>query len=245
MSSLAKINLLPSARRATETPGREPDTLFRNSSGLAAKLRGYIPRMLTKHTRMLAAALLVWGTVMLGACRETPPGPAPAAAADENAALVPEATIKDLMLGLVDTSADAVWLSVTTTVDSRGIIDVRPQSDEQWAEVRYGALRLAEAANLLKIPGRHVALPGEKSVVPGIELEPEEMQAMIDKDPAGWHMHAEALHDAALLAVHAAEAKDPSKIFEVGETIERACEGCHRQYWYPNEALPELPQPKA
>jgi hypothetical protein len=200
--------------------------------------------MLTKHMRILAAALVVWGTVMLGACRQTPPGPATPAPPDENATMVPEATIKDLMLGLVDTSADAVWLAVTTTVDRQGTTDVRPQNDEQWAEVRYGALRLAEAANLLKIPGRHVALPGEKSVVPGIELEPEEMQAMIEKDPAGWHMRAEALHDAALLAVHAAEAKDANRIFEVGETIERACEGCHRQYWYPNEALPDLPQPR-
>jgi hypothetical protein len=67
------------------------------------------------------------------------------------------------------------------------------------------------------------------------------MQVMIDKDRAGWNQRATALHDAAMLAVRAAEAKDPDKIFEVGETIEHACEGCHRQYWYPNEKIPELP----
>jgi hypothetical protein len=120
-------------------------------------------------------------------------------------------------------------------------VDVRPKNDEEWTDVRYGALRLVEAANLLKIPGRRVALPGEKSVAPGVELEPEEMQGMIDKDRAGWNMRAQALHDAALLAVRAAEAKDADKIFEVGETIEHACEGCHRQYWYPNEQVPDLP----
>ena len=153
----------------------------------------------------------------------------------------PEATIKDLMLGLVDTSADVVWLSVTTTVDTRGIIDVRPTTDEEWMNVRYGALRLAEAANLLMIPGRRVALPGEKSVAPGVELEPEEMQVMIDRDRAGWNQRAAALRDAAMLAVRATESKDADRIFEVGETIEHACEGCHRQYWYPNEQIPELP----
>jgi hypothetical protein len=173
--------------------------------------------------------------------REEAASDAAAAAPNPTPAFMPEATIKDLMLGLVDTSADAVWLSVTTTVDERGVVDVKPQNDEQWAEVRYGALRLAEAANLLMIPGRRVALPGEKSVAPGVELEPEEMQAMIDKDPAGWNMRVVALHDAAMLAVKAAESKDPQKIFEVGETIEHACEGCHRQYWYPNEQVPELP----
>ena len=154
---------------------------------------------------------------------------------------VPEATIKDLMLGLVDTSADVVWLSVTTVVGNQGVVETRPKSDDDWEQVRYGALRLAEAANLLKIPGRRVARPGEKSVAPGVELEPEEMQALIDKDPAGWIQRATALHEAAMLAVRAAEAKDADKIFEVGETIEHACEGCHRAYWYPNEKIPELP----
>jgi hypothetical protein len=167
------------------------------------------------------------------------PASAPAAAAE----YAPHATIKDLMLGLIDTSADTVWLSVTTTVGKEGVVDVRPKNDEEWAEVRYGALRLAEAANLLMIPGRRVALPGEKSVAPGVELEPEEMQVNIDKDPAGWIERAKALRDAGLAAVSAAEAKDPEKIFEVGETIEHACEGCHRHYWYPNEVIPDFPDP--
>ena len=196
--------------------------------------------MVIRHPRTLTAALLA-ALPLLGACRQTPPGPAPPAPAVDAPAMQAEATIKDLMLGLVDTSADTVWLSVTDTLDSKGLHEVRPQNDEEWMQVRYGALRLAEAANLLKIPGRRMALPGEKSVVPGIELEPDEMQALVEKDPAGWQTRAQALHDAAMLAVHAAEAKDADKIFEVGDTIENACEGCHRQYWYPNEKIPELP----
>lgn len=172
--------------------------------------------------------------------REDGGGEAAAATPNSTPAFMPEATIKDLMLGLVDTSADTVWLSVTTTVDDRGIVDVQPKDEEEWTEVRYGALRLAEASNLLMMP-RRVAPPGDKSVAPGVELEPEEMQALIDKDRAGWNERAAALHDAAMLAVHAAESRDPNKIFEVGETIENACESCHRQYWYPNEKVPELP----
>jgi hypothetical protein len=196
--------------------------------------------METRHVRAASALGFALLAPLLVGCGRAPSEPAPAPAA-QAAAQVPEATIKDLMLGLVDTSADVVWLSVTTTVDDRGIVDVRPQNDEDWTQVRYGALRLAEAANLLKIPGRRVALPGEKSEAPGVELEPEEMQAIIEKDPAGWATRATALHDAAMLAVHAADARDADKIFEVGETIEHACEGCHRQYWYPNEKIPEPP----
>jgi hypothetical protein len=182
----------------------------------------------------------VFTALSVSGCGQTTSSP-PAETAAETPTYVPEATIKDLMLGLIDTSADTVWLSVTDTVTDKGLIEVRPKNDEEWMEVRYGALRLAEAANLLKIPGRRVALPGEKSIAPGVELEPDEMQVMIDKDRAGWNQRATALHDAAMLAVRAAEAKDPDKIFEVGETIEHACEGCHRQYWYPNEKIPELP----
>jgi hypothetical protein len=188
-----------------------------------------LPALLTFSVCLLLSSL---------ACRRAADAPPPAAAAPE---FIVEATIKDLMLGLVDTSADAVWLSVTTTVSDQGIVDTRPQNDEQWEEVRYGGLRLAEAANLLMIPGRKVARPGEKSVAPGIELEPEEMEVLINKDRASWNQRARALHDAAMQAVRAAESHDADKIFEVGETIEQACEGCHRQYWYPNEQAPELP----
>lgn len=153
----------------------------------------------------------------------------------------PDATIKDLMQHVIDTSADVVWLSVTTVASEKGLIETRPRNDEEWAKVRGGAVTLAEAANLLMIPGRHVARPGERSETPGVELEPEEMEVLIDKDRTAWNRRAVALHDAAMQALRAAEAHDADRIFEVGETIENACEGCHRQYWYPNEKIPELP----
>jgi hypothetical protein len=155
---------------------------------------------------------------------------------------VADVTIKDLMLDVVDPSADVVWLSVTTVANETGLVETRPQNDEEWSKVKQGALTLAEAANLLMIPGRRVAPPGHTSEVPGIELEGEEMDALIARDRAAWDNHARALYDAAMAAYRAALAKDADKIFEVGESIEHACEGCHSTYWYPNEKIPELPQ---
>ena len=152
---------------------------------------------------------------------------------------LPDATIKDLMLNVVDTSADVVWLSVTAVQDERGLTEIRPRNDDEWNKVKGGAITLAEAANLLMIPGRHVARPGEKSETPGVELEPQEMEVMINQDRDSWNERAKALHMAALNALQAAEAHDADKIFEVGEQIENACENCHRQYWYPNEKLPQ------
>ena len=141
-------------------------------------------------------------------------------------------------MSIVDTSADVVWNSVSSVHTEKGIIETRPRNDEEWTAVRHGALTLAEAANLLMMPGRKVARPGEKSETPGIELEPQEMDALIAKDRASWNTRATALHDAAMNIIGAIDAKDPQKVFELGERIEMACENCHSQYWYPGEKRP-------
>jgi hypothetical protein len=148
------------------------------------------------------------------------------------------ATVKDLMQSVVDTNADVVWLAVSAESTEKGIVEKKPTTDEEWAVVRHGAVTLLEATNLLMIPGRKVARPGEKSETPGIELEPEEMEANINKDRATWNKRALALHDAVTQTLAAIDAKDPDKVFELGSTIERACEDCHKHYWYPNEEIP-------
>jgi cytochrome c556 len=193
--------------------------------------------MRTTPKSFASACVLAAAVLAAAACQraaETPPVHQPQFA--------PDVTVKDLMLNIVDTSADVVWLSVTTVANETGLVETRPQNDEEWAKVKQGALTLAEAANLLMIPGRRVAPADHKSEVPGIELEGEEMDALIAKDRAAWDKHARALYDAAMIAYRAADAKDADTIFEIGESIENACEGCHRTYWYPNEKIPELPQ---
>jgi hypothetical protein len=193
--------------------------------------------MRTTPKAFASACVLVVAALVAAACQraaETPPVHQPPFA--------PDVTIKDLMLNIVDTSADVVWLSVTTVANETGLVETRPQNDEEWTKVKQGALTLAEAANLLMIPGRRVAPPDHKSEVPGIELEGEEMDALIAKDRALWDQRARALHTAAMAAYRAAEAKDADKVFELGESIENACEGCHNTFWYPNEQIPELPQ---
>jgi hypothetical protein len=177
--------------------------------------------------------------ISIAAC-QTPPPPAQASAPAQPE-YAPTATIKDIMLSIVDPSADAVWLSVTTVQSSAGTVDTAPKNDEEWQKVRQGAVALTEAANLLMMPGRHVARPGEKSEAPGVELEPSEMEELITKDPASWQMRARNLHDAGVAVLSAIDARDSQKVFEIGEQIEVACESCHRQYWYPNEKIPEIP----
>jgi len=158
------------------------------------------------------------------------------------AQLAPTATIKDLMDAIVDPSADLVWDAVATTVGEGGINDKVPKTDEDWAVVRKGAIGLVEGANLLMMPGRHVAPMGVKSETPGVELEPQEMDALIAKDRPTWERHAQDLHAISLEVLHAVDTRDANALFEVGGRIDTACENCHKQYWYPNEKIPEFPK---
>lgn len=186
----------------------------------------------------IGLSMLVFCLALIAACQSQAPAAPPA---PPEPTYLPTATIKDLMLSIVDPSADVVWLSVTTIVDEKGLVETVPKTDEEWKKVRHGAIALAEAANLLKMPGRRVAQPGEKSETPGVELEPEEMDVLIAKDRAAWNERATHLHDAATDVIAAIEAKDGNKVFELGEKIEETCENCHKQYWYPNEVIPPFP----
>lgn len=173
----------------------------------------------------LCSVMLFFG----GACRARP---------EPQSEYAPTATVKDLMLSLVDPSADVVWEAVAAQSGPSGLEERAPRNDEEWATVRYGAVRLAEASNLLMIPGRHVTRPGEKSEAPGVELEGPEIEALIDKDRQAWIGRAKALHAVSLEALEAIDAKDAQKLFDVGGRIEEACENCHSHYWYPNQQLP-------
>jgi hypothetical protein len=189
----------------------------------------------------VSALLGVAALVLTAACQHPAQTQAAAPPPADPPEYFPTATVKDLMQSVVDPSADVVWLSVTTVQSAKGTVETAPKTDEDWTKVRHGAIALTEAANLLMVPGRHVARPGEKSETPGVELEPSEMEVLINKDPTAWHERARALHDAGLAVLQAIDAKDSQRVFEIGEQIERACEGCHSQYWYPNEKIPPLP----
>ena len=146
------------------------------------------------------------------------------------------ATIKDIMDLIVDPNADELWGSVAFSVDATGTHDKFPRTDEEWKAVRRNVVTLMEATNLLMIPGRIVAKPHEKSENPGIELEPEEIQKLIDGDKRTFFDRAHGLHDAVMLALKAVDSKDKDMLLESGDEIDQACEKCHLKYWYPNEA---------
>ena len=181
----------------------------------------------TRSARWLLLLSTLFSFLFCGSCANPKP----------EAEYRPTTTIRDLMDGMVDPAADTIWNSVSTTITKKGKEEKAPHTDEEWGTLRHSAVALVEASNLLQIPGRHVALPGQRNEQ-GIELQPDQIEALINQDRPTWIRLAHGLHDAATQALQAAEAKDSSKVLESGDAIDNACEHCHQTYWYPHPAQP-------
>ena len=123
---------------------------------------------------------------------------------------VPVGDVQQLMEMVIDPAADIVWESVGTIVTLDGTEEIFPRSDEEWSTVRNSAMVLAESGNLLMV--------GDRA-----------------KGEGPWMIMSQALVEAGMVALEAAEAKDPEAVFAVGEQIYNACETCHVLYWYTEE----------
>jgi hypothetical protein len=145
------------------------------------------------------------------------------------------ATIKDIMDSMIDPSADFLFESTAEIADANGITKKAPQNPEEWKDVRRRALMLLEAPNLLIMEGRKVALAGEKADFPEVELEPQQIQTLIDGDRSSFVRRARRLQTAAAEALKAIDAKDKDALFQSLVNIDKACENCHVYYWYPND----------
>lgn len=143
------------------------------------------------------------------------------------------ATVKDIMEAMVDPAADVLWDSVATIVTVKGTEERAPKTDQEWAAVRHNAIMLVEATNLIQIPGREVAKPGEQSENPKVELQPEEIAILIGQDRQAWTALSNGLHEAAAEALKAIDSKNVQGLMNAGEKIDTACETCHLKYWYP------------
>jgi hypothetical protein len=107
--------------------------------------------------------------------------------------LQPVATMKQLMLDVIHPASNSVLLAI-----NRG----GPSDDREWADVRRGALTLAESGNLLIMRNR----------------------------AATWVADAKLLMDAGTAAYKAADAKDARALAALADRIDASCTTCHKQY---------------
>jgi hypothetical protein len=109
------------------------------------------------------------------------------------------------MQWIIEPAADEIWDSAGTIITAEGRTELAPTTDAGWDDVRKHAAILAEAANLLMLPGRAAG--------------------------PDWIAYAQGLRTTARQALAAAEARDADALFEAGGQIYQACVACHAQYW--------------
>lgn len=144
--------------------------------------------------------------------------------------------VRQIMGAMVMPNADILWSAVSSNVTDKGIEEKAPKTEAEWKTVRSSAVTIMEASDLILIPGRHVAAPGEKEQDPNVNLAPEKIEALINSDRASWVKMAHDLHDSVLPALKAIDAKDAQALSDAGAGIDKACEDCHLKYWYPKDA---------
>jgi hypothetical protein len=112
----------------------------------------------------------------------------------------PVGTIHQIMLGIVKPASDVIF----------AVPNHKPKTEQEWAIIQNNALTLAEAGNLLMLPGRA-------------------------KDNGEWIKDAKSLVGAGSEAFTAANAKDAKALEDIGDKIEDTCEACHAKY-LPNQS---------
>jgi hypothetical protein len=138
---------------------------------------------------------------------QAPAAPAPAAQTAA-AAMSAVGTIDDLMVYVLYPMADPLFY----------INPDPPPTDEQWKDLQGKALLLAEAGNLLMMPGRLAtccAIP--TSISP-------------TRNPARWMEDAKMLVDAGTKAFEATKKKDVDAVLELNEQLYNACVQCHADF---------------
>jgi len=149
----------------------------------------------------------------------------------------PVVSVKELMKYMIDPVADHLFNAVGSTVTKDGIVDIEPKTEEDWDRIRIGAVSLAEAADLLRIR-RPFTPPGQDNDFAGpnaVELSAAQITAKVERDPVEWNARIQAMRNVALEALDVVKRKDVSELWDVGENLDKACEACHRSYWYPGE----------
>ena len=117
----------------------------------------------------------------------------------------PVASIKQIMNGIVMPDAYVIYNAVGTKTSAKGVEEIAPQNDEEWAAVANAAAALIESGNLLLMGNR-----------------------VVDKED--WIKMTREFMDQGKLALKAAEAKDKDGIVSAGGDLNTSCDNCHAKY---------------
>jgi hypothetical protein len=181
-------------------------------------------------TGLLFLAALTWSQCSKAAppaAHSGAPATHPAAPALLGGDMTPVVSVKELMANMIDPIADNIFDAIWWDVTSKGVVEYRPRTDEDWEKVKTGAVTLAEGIYLLKVP-RPFAPAGDMNNSLGLhppELSPTQIKEKLDKDPALWMAKIEALRNVALEVLEVVKKRDVDGLFPAGGDLDEACEG--------------------
>ncbi len=115
------------------------------------------------------------------------------------------ADVPTMMNGILEPAAETYWDAVGTIIDFDGIHEFRPETDEEWEQVRHAAYVLAESGNLLMMDGRAI-------------------------DRSAWMGFSQDMIDVGRVAIAAAESRDFDRVFDAGAEVYAVCSACHASY---------------
>lgn len=116
--------------------------------------------------------------------------------------------LDEVMGHVVDPAAWAFWGASGYIDTAEGTINRAPTTDEGWEHAANAAATVAEAGNLLMLPGRA-------------------------RDNGDWMKYAKQLYEAGMRGREAADAHDEKATFDTGGEIYEACTACHEKYLLP------------
>jgi hypothetical protein len=210
-------------------------------------MQAHMVRLCSPRARGAAAGLLAVVLATAACSSPTPassgnrppqvPSPTLPAGAPLWGDLKPVVSVKELMRDMLDPASDFVFDAVKIEFTKSGAVETVPKTDADWDRIRVGAVTLAEGVYLLKIP-RPFAPPGDENNSSGpeaTELSPAQIKAKLEHDPVLWNAKIEALRNVGLEVMEIVKNKKVAELWDAGDNLDKACETCHIEYWYPGD----------
>jgi len=166
---------------------------------------------------LVAVALVAGAAALVAACSKVQAPPADSAARTQSKV---HGNLLQVMRGILFLNSNVVFFAqgtdpATVPQDTDPTASVNPLAGVYggWQAIENGGIAIAEAANLLTVPGRTCA-----------NGKPVPVQN------ADWQRFVQGLRDAGMAAYEAGQSKDMDKVLEAADTLTNACSDCHDVY---------------
>jgi hypothetical protein len=147
--------------------------------------------------------------------------------------------LHEIMKKVVAVQTQILWDVGNTAQDDSGESSAAKLKPADWAKAATAAGKVKDALQTLATAS-HVmaAAPGQKidgeGGAPGA-FGAKEVQKVIDANPKAFQAFALQMSKSMDEIITSAKAKDGKTFFDVSGRIDQECEGCHLQFWYPEE----------